>query len=172
MDKIGDSAAVVLECKKEVNKVKYSLDKLLDEFQIMLMEEEDRLHHLNNQRIKIEKEIEVLADQIAQEKIYYRESMDILLNEREKQTTKFIEDFQNGFPNEENVEIINKVNSFSNLIEACKNEIESISTLSFDIKIDTEKIRCEVMNDQANMRTKEYYLKSMREYLEANRNKC
>lgn len=172
MESIGDSSAIVSKCKEEAEKVKLNLDKLSDKFQIMLMQEEDRLHQLENQRIKMEKEIEILADEIAEERKFYRESMEKLLNEREKMTLKYIEDFHKEFPeNQENEVVLEKANSYSGLIKACKSEIESISSLNFDIKIDTEQIRNDVIGDQATKKSKEEYFKSMKEYLEAKKNK-
>lgn len=168
MESIGDSASIVSECKEEAEKVKCNLDKLSDTFHIMLMEEEDRLHQLEDQRIKMEKEIEVLADQIAEERKFYRESMEKLLDEREKLTTKYIEDFHKEFPDNQ---VLTKANSYSSLIQACKSEIESIATLNFDIEIDTEQIRNEVIGDQACKKSKEDYIKSMKEFLEAKKDR-
>jgi hypothetical protein len=171
METIGDSAAIVKECKEKIEDVTFNLDKFSEKFQIMLMEEEDRLHQLEDQRIKMEKEIDILADEIAEERKLYRESMENLLNEREKVTTKCIEDFHKDFPENQNYEVVyHKANAYTSLINSCKSEIESISKMSFDIEIDTEQIQKDVLGSRSSKKSKEEYFKSMKEYLAAKKN--
>lgn len=153
MEVIGDSIDV--QNKK--------LDENIDKFKVMLLNEEERLYLLEDQRLKLEKDIEVLAKDIAEEKSKYREAIGILLQEREKISKKYLDDFHKEFL-EDKVEVI-KSPSNTSLIESCKDAIESSSNVDFDISIDTEKFRDEFFAGKEKKGTKESYLKSMKQHL-------
>lgn len=155
MDLIGDCA--------EINSRNQILDENIDKFNAMLLSEEDRLHKLEDQRIKLEKDIETLAKEIADEKSKYRESIGILLQEREKISLKYLEDFHKAYPDDK-VEII-KSPSNSSLMSEVKDAIESSTNLDFEIKIDTEKLRGELFAETDKKDSKEDYLIAMKQHL-------
>lgn len=154
MDLIGDSIEI-----KSYNK---QLDERIDEFKTMLLTEEDRLHKLEDQRVKLEKDIETLARDIAEEKTKYREAIEILLKERERMSKKYLDDFHKEFPADK-VEVV-KSPSNSSLISSVKDAIES-SSINFDITLDTEKIRNDFFAENDKKDSKEDYLKSMKQHM-------
>ncbi len=153
MEVIGDSVDV-----KNLNE---DLDRNIEKFQAMLLCEEENLHKLEDQRVRLEGEINTLASEIAEEKLKYREALNSLLSERERLSKKYLEDFEKEFSKEKT----EKTPSNSNLLEACEDAIESASNLNLDINIDTEKLKDEVFVQNIKKTSKEEYLKSMREHL-------
>lgn len=155
MDLIGDSI--------EINNYRKELDESIDKFKTMLQREEDKLYKLEDQRVKLEKDIETLALEIADEKTKYRQAIEVLLKEREKVSKKYLDDFHKEFPSDK-VEVL-KSPSNSSLIESVKDAIES-SSIDLDIKLDTEKLRNDFFADNDKKdNSKEEYLKSMKQHL-------
>lgn len=155
MDLVGDSI--------EINACNKKLDEDIDKFKLMLIDEEEKLHKLEDQRVKLEKDIETLARDIAEEKSKYREAIEILLKEREKLSKKYLDDFKKEFPSDK-VELI-KAPSTSSLIESVKGAIESSSNIDFDIKLDTEKLRNDFFAGNDKKESKEEYLKSLKQHM-------
>lgn len=134
----------------------------------MLLHEESRLNQLENTRLKLEKDIEVLSKEINEERLKYKKTIEGLLEEREKLALKYLEDFDEKY-SEVKVEAAKQpTSSVTNLIESCKEMVKSVSNIDFDLTSDVDDIREELMAKivKNNKKTKEQYMMSFKDFLE------
>ena len=86
MEAIGDSSLVASQNVKSEPEHQETIEfeRNLDDFGKILEEEENRLVKLDEQRLKMVKELEELCLEIKEEKAKYRKAVDDIIVEREK----------------------------------------------------------------------------------------
>lgn len=165
MEAIGDSTLVDdLQVGKlntqELESIEF--ERNLDDFRKTLEHEENRLVKMEEQRVKILQEIDELCLEIAEEKKSYRKALDDVMVEHEKVSREFIESC--NFP----VDLSPNVSSMS-LFEACADTVASTKNLDYNIELDIEKIRCDLM--ESYIATKEDYLSTVKAHLQQKKKK-
>lgn len=152
MEAIGDSPLVDDLNASESNSVEF--ERNLDVFKKTLDDEETRLVMLEENRLKLQREIEEMYEEICNEKQLYRKAIDGVIVEREKYSRS--------------------------ILESCKTSTDldvSFSSLSLfnpnirDINIDQdiEKIRCDLM--ESYISTKEDYLSTIKDHFQQKKKK-
>lgn len=166
MELIGDSIKVA-ESRAKFESSKTKLDEHLDEFKAKLLSEESRLEQLEDTRLKLEREIDVLSREINDERLKYKKTIEGLLEEREKLSLKYLEEFDQKY-SEVKVEVAKPSSSVTNLIESCKEMVESISHIDFDVTGNAddilEELKAKIVKD--HKKTKEEYMTSLKHFLE------
>lgn len=165
MEAIGDSTLVddLQMAKSGLHAVETTeFERNLDNFEKSLENEEIRLTKLEDQRVKILQEIDAMSLEIAEEKKSYRKAIDEVIAEHEKVSREFIDNCKPP------VELSPNVSSIS-LFKACADTVESTKNLDFNIELDIEKIRCDLMDSYIS--TKEDYLCTIKDHLQQKKKK-
>lgn len=167
MEAAGDSPLVnKLQSDKQetVDQDIVEFERNLDEFKKSLDSEEDRLNELEEQRLKLQADIEEMLREIKDEKAEYRRAIDKVMEEREN-----ILDQLGAQESSLKCNALSPIASSMSLFEACKNAIEDGKKQDYEIDIDIEKIRCDLMDSYIS--TKEDYLSTMKEHLQQKKKK-
>ena len=95
-----------------------------------------------------------------------KKTIEGLLEEREKLSLKYLKDFDEKYADVK-VEAVKPSSSVTNLIESCKEIVESVSNIDFDLTADVDDIREELMTKvlKNNKKTKEQYMMSFQDFL-------
>lgn len=156
METIGDSASVSEETPSNVETVEF--ERNLDNFKKTLDTEEHRLKELEQQRVKLQEEVELMFTEITAEKEKYREAIDDVIEEHEKVSKYFLQ----------SCKVLNEVSpvgSSTTLFEDCASSVEAVKNLDYNIHVDLEdeieKIRRQLID---NIPTKEDYLATVKEH--------
>lgn len=156
MEAIGDSPLVDdLEAVKADEKQKKSVEfeRNLEDFGKVLEEEENRLMKLEEKRLKLMKEIEELSEDIKEEKARYRKAIDDVIDEREKISRDYIDNLTAD---------LSPIQSSVSLFEACAEALEATKKIDFNIELDIEAIRCDLLENFIS--TKEDYLNTIKDH--------
>ncbi|CRL07868.1 CLUMA_CG020822, isoform A [Clunio marinus] len=154
MEEIGDSP-LVDEMKLVENKT-IEFERNLDQFKKTLDFEEDRLTKLTMKRENLQKEIDSMYQDILMEKEKYRKTIENVIEEREK------------IAEECHINLTENVSSLS-LIEKCESKVEASKEINYNIDVDIEKIRCDLMENYIS--AKEDFLTTMKNQIQQQKKK-
>lgn len=164
MEPIGDSPLInANRDKSEVQKKEtelgiFKFEFVMDDFDRTLTEEEARLIHLEKKRVEIVEELNELSLEINEEKKKYRKAIDSVISEYENMQY-FTSDCSND---------LTPTQSSTELLETCAETIESSENLDYNIEINIEEVRCDLM--KSFEKTKEDYLSTMKELFQLEKN--
>lgn len=150
MEAAGDSKLIVGDVVDQ-NSIEY--ERNLDAFKETLKTEENRLSTLEKQQIKLFADIDEMFREITEEKAKHRKALDRAIEEREMLSRKFIEGCKS---------VTENLSSMS-LLDQCKESGELHKNLDFNVGLDMEKIRCDLM--ESYIATKEDYLSTMKDHI-------
>lgn len=153
---IGDSSLVEAQTVYKMSEESVEFERNLDEFKKTLEVEEARLASLEAQRVKIQKEIEEMFQEVKEEKLKLRQSLDNAIDERERIFRKFLESCKSL----NSIELTSTVSSMS-LLNECNEAIDDSKKIDYTIDVDIEKIRYDLMENY--IETKEDYLSTMKD---------
>lgn len=167
MEEAGDSSLVdklqsVKQEKVDMDIVEF--ERNMGEILKTLESEEVRLAGLEEQRLKLQAAIEEMLREITDEKAEYRLAVDNVMKERDNIFSQLVAD-------ESSLEFnaLSPIVSSMSLFEACKNAIDDCKKQNYEIDIDIEKIRCDLMDSYIS--TKEDYLSTMKDHLQQKKKK-
>lgn len=134
-----------------------------------LDDEEVRIGILEQKRLKIQQEIDVMEQEIIEEKKLYRKAIDGIIEERAKISRDYLEHF-----NEKIIFELSPISSSMSLIasnkEAYENDLKLLKDpQSEDCNIDIEKIRYSLLENC--IQSKEYYIDAIKSIKEHFKNK-
>lgn len=150
MEAIGDSTCVNGEVSDSES---VEFERNLDRVKETLENEENRLTKLEEHRVRLQQEIELMFVEITAEKMKYRQAVDVVIEEHEKISRDFLASCQ--------LIDLSPIESSTSLLEDCASTIEAAKNLDFNIELDTEKTRCDLL---ANMSTKEDHLSTLKDH--------
>lgn len=166
MDLIGDSFDISGDLEK-CRCAKAQLDQNLNEFKALLLCEEKRMYQLENHRLKLEQEINCLSEEINEERLLYKKTIENLLEEREKVSSKYLENFDQQLLTNKTLNVEGSA-SVNQLIKSSKDALKSMSDcLKKELNFDTNSVRGEIMASMKinKKKSKEEYMISMRDFL-------
>lgn len=153
----SQSQAEISECES------IQFDCNLDDLKMLLQREEERIKTLEEKRIELETNIELLEKDIIAEKLNYRKAIIGMIEERDKLADYYVaqieQDLQKSIKNLKTSESITKL----------KKTIEDIKRAKCDFEVDTETIRKKIV--QNTFKSKQEYMNSIRAVFAANKNK-
>lgn len=152
MEAIGDSTLVNDERRRNLEENSIEFERNLDEIKITLECEEIRLMTLQEKREKVQKEIDDMYREILEEKKLYRDIIDSIISEGERF-------------HKTDSRVLQPIESCADLLDACYVEIEGASKIleEYNIELDIEKIRCELINSYVT--SDEHFLATMKDHL-------
>lgn len=150
MEAAGDSKLIVGD---DIDQDSIEFERNLDAFKKTLETEENRLSTLEQQQIKLCADIQEMFREITEEKAKHRKALDRVIEEREMLSRKFIEGCK---------DVAESLSSMS-LLDQCKESGELSKNLDFNVGLDIEKIRCDLMENY--IATKEDYLSTMKDHI-------
>lgn len=159
---------LIVACEN-VEKESGSFDLQLLHVKESLDDEEVRIKILEQKRLTILQEIDLMEQEIKEEKKMYRKAIDGIIEERAKISRDYLENF-----NEKIIFELSPVSSSMSLIasnkEAYENDLKQLKDpQSDDCNIDIEKIRYSLLENC--IQSKEYYIDAIKSIKEHFKNK-